>query len=276
LFGRRDTFHRQLADQSDILVGLFWTRLGTDTGVAELGTVEEINRFVDAGKQALLYFSRRPIDPSRIDPDQHRRLGEFKEAMYKRALVGNFSDLDELRRTLLRDLTRQVRHLAGTSQRPTSSRRMEEAREITRLIREHDITPEDFERYRDLMGLKRRPSSTHVDPVTPGELGPNGYPVEYTPEGDKVEMVPDDENPDGRVPLLLRRNDQAILDAYNEFWDKVWWNRHQNWVVRIENGDEPLREEQKRCFSRPKRLRVGSRRSMDARTSVGMTSSAGC
>jgi hypothetical protein len=42
---------------------MFWTKLGTDTGVADSGTVEEIDQFVSAGKPALLYFSSRPINP---------------------------------------------------------------------------------------------------------------------------------------------------------------------------------------------------------------------
>src|SRR3954451_11661407 len=56
----------QLVGQCDILVGLFWTKIGTSTGVAESGTVEEINQCVSAGKPALLYFSSRPIDPNKI------------------------------------------------------------------------------------------------------------------------------------------------------------------------------------------------------------------
>src|ERR1700731_2767221 len=49
--------NEQLVDQSDILVGMFWTKLGTSTGVAPSGTVEEIERFISAGKPTLLYFS---------------------------------------------------------------------------------------------------------------------------------------------------------------------------------------------------------------------------
>ena len=93
---------------------------------------------------------------------------------------------------------------------------------------------------RDQVGkhLERTKAQT-TDPA-PGEVGPNGYRVAYTEEGDKVEWIPDDENPGDFWPMLLRRNDEKIVAEYNELRDKVWWNHHKVLVERVESGQESL------------------------------------
>ncbi len=73
----------QLVDRCDILIGMFWTKLGTPTGVAVSGTVEEIDRFVAAGKLAMLYFSRRKAAKGKVDPKQTAKLQKFKASTYK-------------------------------------------------------------------------------------------------------------------------------------------------------------------------------------------------
>ncbi len=170
--------NRQVVQNCDVLVGLFWTRLGTSTGVAESGTVEEFDKFVSAGKPALLYFSRRPVDPDTIDLRQHRKLRAFRKGTQRRALTGTFAAVEELRQTLVRDLLLEVRQLKAKS-RAGRSRNLDEAYEVTELIRlhrRHKIAPEEYRKYRDEVFAVRRRNKVTGDPVQPGEVGPQRLP----------------------------------------------------------------------------------------------------
>jgi hypothetical protein len=166
----QESINRQLVRSCDVLIGMFWTKLGTSTGVAESGTAEEINKFVAAGKPAMLYFSNRPVDPNKINLKQLERLKKFKDATYKKALIGSFSDVDGLRRTVLKDLVRQVIDLRSRA-RSVGRVKLDEASQLTDLIlvhRRHKITPEQFELYRKLLEPRRRAGKS--GPKTPNPI----------------------------------------------------------------------------------------------------------
>ncbi|HAJ33327.1 MAG TPA: hypothetical protein DCK79_08120 [Candidatus Atribacteria bacterium] len=109
----QEIINRQLVDTCDILIGAFWTRIGTYTGEAESGTVEEIEKFIDAGKPVMLYFSSIPVVPESIDQEQYKRLKNFKAKCMKNGLVKDYSSITELREKIITHLTFKIRELTG-------------------------------------------------------------------------------------------------------------------------------------------------------------------
>jgi len=237
----QEAINEDLVHNSDILVGMFWTRFGTNTGIAESGTVEEIDEFLAAAKPAMLYFSRRPIDPNSINLKQQKKLQDFKASTYKNALTGGFTGLDDLRQTLIRDLLSQVRKMKPATAALRIDK-IDKAQKLTELIvthKKHNITPKLFDKYvEDFLKPRKRSTVQTTDPVPPGEVGPNGHRVGYTKEGDKVEWLPDEENPGKEWPMILRRNDNAILDAEREFFDAIWYDRKLVLLENIKEGKE--------------------------------------
>ena len=70
--------NKQLLETCDLLVAVFWTRLGSPTGVADSGTVEEINEHLAAGRPAMIYFSVVPVRLDSVDEQQYEKLRAFK------------------------------------------------------------------------------------------------------------------------------------------------------------------------------------------------------
>jgi len=112
-FGVRpqDAINKQVVDECDLLIGFFWTKIGTPTGEELSGTIEEIKRVSKAGKPVMLYFSKRGKDPSLIDLVQLESLNKFKEEVYTSALVEHFSSLVDFRDKLSRHLEMKIREL---------------------------------------------------------------------------------------------------------------------------------------------------------------------
>ena len=102
LMGNRaqEIINKQVTDKGDLLIGIFWTRIGTKTGDSESGTIEEIERHIANGKPAMLYFSEAPVRPESIDRKQYERLQKFKSKCLARGLVVTFESIEEFREKL--------------------------------------------------------------------------------------------------------------------------------------------------------------------------------
>jgi hypothetical protein len=82
--------NEQILEKCDLLVGIFWTRIGTDTGEFVSGTVEEIEKHVASDKPAMLYFYGQPVEEGSVDKEQYSKLKEFRESCQKGGLYATY------------------------------------------------------------------------------------------------------------------------------------------------------------------------------------------
>jgi hypothetical protein len=90
----------QMVRSCDMLIGAFWTRLGSPTGQDVSGTVEEIRWFLRSKKPVMIYFSEAPINPNKIDLSQFQSLNHFKQEIMEKGIVGQYSDISDFERRL--------------------------------------------------------------------------------------------------------------------------------------------------------------------------------
>jgi len=113
--------NKQILGNCDLLVAVFWTRIGSPTGVAVSGTVEEIQEHRNAGKLAMIYFSAAPVRPDSVDEKQYAALKEFKQECYKKGLVESYDTLGEFRDKFSRQLTQTIIRVYPTGATTTTT-----------------------------------------------------------------------------------------------------------------------------------------------------------
>lgn len=104
----QDALNRQLVDQCDVVIGVFWARLGSATANAPSGTAEEIERVAGSGKPVLLYFCRKDVPLDQVDPEQITALRGFEASIREKVLYETYGDDAEFASKLARGLTAVV------------------------------------------------------------------------------------------------------------------------------------------------------------------------
>lgn len=112
----------QILQNCDLLVAVFWTRLGTDTGEAPSGTVEEIEKHMESGKPTMLYFSGAPVLPDSLDQKQYKALKKFQNECQNAGLYEQYFSLEEFRNKFPRQLGQIINtHACFQRSEPTST-----------------------------------------------------------------------------------------------------------------------------------------------------------
>lgn len=100
--------NRQVLNKCDLLVGVFWTRIGTPTETHLSGTVEEIEEHIASDKPVMLYFSSQPVAMDTVDLGQVQRLKEFKQSCQNRGLYEGYDSHAEFKEKFYRHLQLKV------------------------------------------------------------------------------------------------------------------------------------------------------------------------
>jgi hypothetical protein len=133
--------NKQIVESGDILIGIFGYKLGTPTGTAQSGTIEEIEEFRKTEKYVALYFSTANV-PRSADPDQLEALQTYKKVRQKDTLYFEFSDAPGLRNHLTRQLPKIVEEVRRKLNLIAASPKLSsESSASTAFNREQDNSP---------------------------------------------------------------------------------------------------------------------------------------
>lgn len=105
----QDIINERVLKRCDVLVGIFWTRIGSPTGKSVSGSVEEIEEHLKLNKPVMLYFSQVPVQQGSVDQKQFDALQEFKAWAMQRGIVRPYQDHSDFRDQLRRDIAINLR-----------------------------------------------------------------------------------------------------------------------------------------------------------------------
>lgn len=111
--------NEQIPPDYDVLIAIFWGRIGTPTPRALSGSIEEFDRayerlMVTGLPEILLYFKDTPIAPSKIDLDQLKGVQDFKQSLTKKGgLYWCFDDLPSFESSLRSHLSAVAQRFAA-------------------------------------------------------------------------------------------------------------------------------------------------------------------
>ncbi|NAZ98077.1 DUF4062 domain-containing protein [Vibrio toranzoniae] len=100
--------NKQILQDADFLIGMFWTRIGTPTGDHESGTLEEIREHIQKDKLAMICFSDQPVQMGSVDQEQYQKLVDFKAECYQKGLVSSYETLENFSNIINEALIRRV------------------------------------------------------------------------------------------------------------------------------------------------------------------------
>lgn len=166
----QEIINQQLVYDCDLLVGLFWTRIGTHTGVSESGTTEEIESFISQEKPVMLYFSSSPIEPDKIDIEQYQKLKLFKEKMRPLGLVEGYTNPQDFREKFAHQLDIHLDRIINNLPLGSPKKIITE-KQKSEILTDSTVYTEDYEKNGEIKSFLVKGNTTPIKETLKGMGG---------------------------------------------------------------------------------------------------------
>lgn len=97
--------NEQFVNKCDAAVAIFWTRFGSPTDEYDSGTEEEIEIMLRSGKQVFMYFSDKPIPPSKMNEEGYEKVQAFRGKYKDRGIYFTYSSDEEFKKLFFAHLS---------------------------------------------------------------------------------------------------------------------------------------------------------------------------
>ncbi len=101
----QESINKQILESSDLLVGIFWTKVGTPTEKYASGSIEEITKHIEAGKPTLIFFSKAPVKLDSVDDEQYKKLNDFKAWCQQKGVYREYDETSSFAQLFTKQLT---------------------------------------------------------------------------------------------------------------------------------------------------------------------------
>lgn len=96
----QELLNQQLLEHADLIIAIFWTKLGSPTMEYSSGSVEEISKHIHQKKKAYIYFSNKAVELKNVNMTQYEKLQQYKTSIQGNSYYKEFSTEEDFEHQL--------------------------------------------------------------------------------------------------------------------------------------------------------------------------------
>ena len=116
--------NEQFVNKCDAAVAIMWTKFGSPTDDYGSGTEEEIEIMLQSGKQVFMYFSDKPLSPSKMNENGYKQIQAFRDKYKDRGIYFTYSSNEEFKKLFFAHLS--MYFLSHKKEKETANNRVSE------------------------------------------------------------------------------------------------------------------------------------------------------